>query len=408
MTRLILLLTLLSCGRVLQAQLIKITPEDTQRKHSYVLMRDGTVLRGQVLRQDSSLITVRIKGGDFSFVEADQVLRITANRPDAVANPALINSGAPATVFVLRDGTQLAGKYVRRDSSMITVRKRNGQLTYFEPELLVRVDTVRATLESSGLLPTGERSFANQFSPWLLTARTAYAPEKGRFYYRNTLGLLSEFDYGITRHWSVGASFVLPIPYLILTDYFAFNGFLTDNSQFFSTFSIPIGDRFRFGLSATYRDKPIITGLKRGSLTFQALASIGSSQRNVTVGYGLTSWGKRHLYYFDPGFPSPYYPYMDAIAVPNQSFLTLGIVQKVSPILTLISDNRINLGQQPNFYYDNNGERTSLSFALRLDRRHHAFDVGLYGLVYRDGYKWDDHQVRILPYVGYNLLISQK
>ncbi len=410
-TRLIVLLALLSYGHLLQAQLFKIAPEDTQRKHSYLVMRDGTVMRGHILRQDSSLITVRIKGGDFSFVEADQVVRITAARPDESANPVLIGSGAPSTVFVLKDGIRLEGKFVRRDSTMITVRKRNGQLTYFEPELLVRVDTVRMTPESSGSLSTGERSFANRFSPWLLTGQSAYTPDKGRFYYRNTLGLLNEFDYGITRHWSVGASFVLPVPYLILTDYFAFNGFLTNNSQFFSKFSVPIGDRFRLGISATYRDKPLIIGLKRGSLTFQALATIGSSQRNVTVGYGLISWGKRQVfqYYYDPRFPSPYNPRAEDVAVPNQSFLTLSIMQKVSPNLTLISDNRINLGKEPTYYYDNNGERTSLSFALRLDRRHHAFDFGLYGLVYRDDYKWNgDHQVRVLPYVGYNLLISQK
>lgn len=409
MNRLILLLALLSYGHLVQAQLFKISPEDTQRKHSYVLMRDGTVMRGQILRQDSSLITVRIKGGDLSFVEADQVLRVTAARPDESANPAVGSSAAPATIFVLRDGLRVEGKYVRRDSTMITVRKRNGQLTYFEPELLVRVDTVRTTLESSGSLSTGERSFANRFSPWLLTGQTAYAPEKGQFYYRNTLGLLNEFDYGITRHWSVGASFVTPIPYLTLTDYFAFKGFLTSNSQFFSKFSVPIGDRFRLGLTATYRDKPLITGLKRGSLTFQALASIGSSQRNVTLGYGLINWGKQRVFIYprEPGYYSSI-PYLIDLAIPNQSFLTLGISQKVSPVLTLISDNRINLGQQPDSYDDTNYERTSLSFALRLDRRHHAFDFGVYGLVYRDRYKWYDHQVRVLPYVGYNLLISQK
>ena len=72
---------------------------------------------------------------------------------------------------------------------MITVRKRNGQLTYFEPELVLRVDTVRADLESGD--GAGGGVLTNRFPPWLLTGQTAFNAEKGRFYYRNTLLLIN-------------------------------------------------------------------------------------------------------------------------------------------------------------------------------------------------------------------------
>ncbi|MBD2754205.1 hypothetical protein [Spirosoma validum] len=399
------LFVLLLSPVILWAQSIKITPEDTHRKHSYLVMRDGSVVRGQILRQDSSLITVRVRGGDLSFIEADQVVQISANRPgEAINTTGLTNAPVLYNVFVFKDGTQVEGKYVRRDSTMITVRKRNGQLTYFEPELLIRVDTIRTGIESSESPAFTDRLFANRFSPWLLTGQTAYNPEKGRFYYRNTLGLLNEFDYGITHHWSVGASFVLPVPYLLLSDHYAFRGFLPIYSQLFSKLSLPIGEQFSLGIHANYKDNGFSTRYKRGPLTLQALASVGTSQRNVTVGYGLVSRGKQNGYQYNP-YP-PYGPLPFDIATPNQSFLTMGVIQKLSPTLTLLSDNRVNLGEYNLYYYDM-VERASLSVALRLDRRRHAFDLGVYGLLYRENYKWDGHLARILPYLGYNLIIGR-
>ncbi|QDK79454.1 hypothetical protein EXU85_12915 [Spirosoma sp. KCTC 42546] len=400
----VLLLLLLS-PVVLWAQVFKISPNDTQRKHSYVVMRDGSVVRGQVVRQDSTVITIRKGNGDMTFVEADQIIRISPNRPDDVvrtesygANPTLY------TVFVFKDGTQVEGDYVRRDNTMITVRKRNGQLTYFEPELLARVDTIRAGVTSADGVAADDGIFSNRFSPWLLTGQTAFTPEKGRFYYRNTLALRNEFDYGITRNWSVGASFVLPIPYLVLSDFYAFNGFLPANSHLFTKLSVPVGNQFRFALAVDYQDKlyPYIN--TRGALTYQALAAIGTSQRNVTLGFGLTDRGKRRYYQYLTPYSSV--TPMD-MPIPNQSFLTLGIMQKVLPGLTVISDNRINLGQNQAYYLDNL-ERASVSFALRFDRRRHAFDLGVYSLMYRDRDKWyDGRQVRILGYLGYNLIIGK-
>ena len=81
-------------------------------------------------------------------------------------------------------------------------------------------------------------------------------------------------------------------------------------------------------------------------------------------------------------------------------------MQKVGPGLTLISDNRINPGPYNSFYYDSS-ERVSLSFAFRIDRRRHAFDLGLYSLVYRDNASFYNSRVRFLPYLGYNLLIGR-
>ena len=232
------------------AQMIHISPSDTQRRHSYLVMRDGSVVRGKVIRQDSTIITVKLRDGDLSFVEADQVVQILPNRPtETERQPVPGVLANQQTIFVFKDGTRIGGAFVRQDSTMITVRKRNGQLTYFEPELLLRVDTVRADLESGDGAAGSESVFTNRFPLWLLTGQTAYNAEKGRFYYRNTLAVLNEFDYGITRNWSVGASFITPVTYLALVNFYALNGFLPNNSRLFTKVSVPLGDGFRLGIN---------------------------------------------------------------------------------------------------------------------------------------------------------------
>lgn len=333
-----------------------------------------------------------------SFIEADQLLNISPVRPesrDGKTRPATLS-----TTFILKDSSRVEGRFVRRDSTMITVRKPNGQLTYFEPELLVRVDSV-----ASETAVANSRTFKNQFSPWLLTGLTAYNPQQSRFYYRNTWLLLNEFDYGITRFWSAGVSFVAPVPYLVYADsYYGLDQYRQAAPKLFTKLSAPLGRHVQVSLNAVYQaDQRKVYPSRGGELSLQALASIGSSQRNVTVGYGIAVPKGQRLMYATPIFSSAMPQYV-TVRIPNQSFLSLGIVQKVSPGLTIVSDNRINVGQMYSYY---NRERVTASLALRLDRQRHAFDLGLSGLIYQNAYLGDNKSVRIFPYLGYNLLIGQ-
>ncbi|GAB3794438.1 hypothetical protein GCM10028819_08100 [Spirosoma humi] len=382
------LLAFLLSPTILLAQLIKITPQDTERKQSYLMMRDGTMLRGRIVRQDSSIITVRKSNGDMSYVEADQVISIAANRP--------AERGAPTpsgellyTVFVLKDSTQLKGKFVRRDSTMITVRKSNGQLTYFEPELLVRVDSVQAPTEQSSPPMTVGRSFPNRFSPWLLTGQTAYTAEKGRLYYRNTFLLLNELQYGISRNLSVGVN-VNPFFGSINPENGARETILGATIRINSKLTFPIGEQFRVGVNAIYQpsQKGYLFRLNQ-QLTFQGLMSFGSSQRNATLGYGMR---------FYPG----------NTLNSKVTYVLAGVMHSISRNLTFLSDNTFYL----NPYLGANS--AELSVALRLNRSRHAFDVGALGIVqapyfiYTTGYNYYQPRSRtyVYPYIAYNLIIG--
>lgn len=386
------------------AQVYKITPQDAQRKQSFLLMRDGSVVRGQILRQDSTIISVRKRGGDLSVIEADQVISVLADRSELpVTSPAGARSASPYKVYVMKDGARIEGQFVRRDSTMITIQKPNGQFTYFEPELLARIDTVQG--ESSGDVA---QAFPNRFSPWLLTGLTAYNPGKGRFYYRNTWLLLNEFQYGITRFWSIGARFVTPVPYLVLADgYYGTGQYTGELSQLITKLSAAPGPNFHLGVNAAFQPyrQYDYRGMG-GRWTLQALATVGSSQHNVTFGYGIVVPKLK----FTTSIYQPYSSSMPQIrytTFPNHSFLSIGIMQKVGPYLTFLSDNSINLG--PGYHSDNStGNRASVSAALRIDRRRHAFDLGAYTLIYEKPFLWnEDRHTRFFLYVGYNLLIGR-
>ena len=373
----------------LWAQVFKVSPQDLQRNQSYLLLRDGSIVHGRVVRQDSTIITVRKRNGDNSFIEADQVVRILSNR--AEVNDLASNAASPqSTVFVFRDGTQIEGRFVRRDSTMITVRKRNGQLTYFEPELLMRVDTIRATPELARQNDGTKPQFTNRFSPWLLTGQTAYNAEKGRLYYRNTLLLLNEFGYGITRNWSIGAT-VNPFFGQILTDNSARQTVLGTTVNFNTKLTFPIGEQFRFGANASYQPKQKIPyGYLTEQVVLHGLLSFGTSQRNATLGYGLRFY-TQSIYAWQNKRP----------------FISAGVMHKVSRNLTILSDNT--------FYLNSYSSATAadLSLALRFDRRRHAFDVGAVAtiqpyLYYTTQLVNPGTDVYVYPYLAYNLLIGKE
>ena len=107
----VLLFLLLGPGTLL-AQMITVSPSDVQRRQSYLVMRDGSVVKGQVIRQDSSIITIKRRGGDLSFVEADQVVRILPNRPTETEKQTVTGAVADQqTIFVFKDGIRIGGTF---------------------------------------------------------------------------------------------------------------------------------------------------------------------------------------------------------------------------------------------------------------------------------------------------------
>lgn len=394
---------LLLSGLGARAQLYRITPADQARRESYLFMRDGTVLKGQVLRQDSSLISVRRRGGSLSFVEADQVLSISDRKPEGgLIEAADAGSERPRQVFVMRDGARVEGTLVKRDSVMLTVRKPDGRFTYFEPELLLRVDTVG--VDSTDLLkgaqpPGGD---AVPFAPWLLTGTSAQLPAKGQFYYRNTWLLMSNLTYGITSWWSIGTQFVTPLPFVDPGSTLVNTANVYQaNNRLITQIGARLAPGIHAALLAGFRRPAGFTGA-RGEGTLQGLLTLGEGRATAMLGYGLILTSAREFTTINPW--SSTYPQTVRITTPNRSFVTLGIMQPIGSRLTFVSDNVVRLDNLA--YYDDSNWNAQVSLALRIERPRHAFDLGLLGLGYKENYA-SDKAVRVLPYFGYNLRIGR-
>ena len=238
-------------------------------------------------------------------------------------------SPRPVYTIVLKDGTELRGELLRQDSTEAVIRTKNLGEVRLRSDQIVRIEQ-QDVREPGG-------TYVNLFPQTMRMAPTAFSAEKGRAYFRNYGLSLSQFEYGMTDNWSVGTTFYSFLP----TNLFSFN----------TKVSFPVGNRLRLGVNAQY-----IAARFDGSLEgfgyVQGIVTTGDRQNNTTYGLGATVSNGQ---------------------VSSNLVGTFGLVRKVSPKLTFISENFVLIG---------GGTRVSfagmLSGGIRFDRRRHAFDLAAY------------------------------
>lgn len=344
-------------------------PAPGSQKNYTLLLKDGSVVSGRIVRRDSSNIVVRQRNGRLTYVDLelfDRVIDTPTANPllpvAAVADAPVEDTNEVGNYLILfKDGSQVRGRIVRRDSTTLVIRKRNGEMTYADPALLETVvDPRRTTVE-------------NAFAPFMTLNQTAYTVDPGHLYYRNVWGIYNEFNYGISRNWSIGAS-VLPLAWFLSDAWFV------QSVSFQTKVSVPIGPLFRLGVSAAYQPSRTYEFYKLDDAwNLQAVASVGDAQRSVTIGYGRSSGGnnKRN----------------------RQPYFTLSALLKLTPGLSFITDNTLYTNQYQYF----SGTASLFSAALRIDRPRHAFDLGVLGQTYAGG----SRNPQFIPYLAYNLRIGR-
>lgn len=245
-------------------------------------------------------------------------------------------TGRPVYTIVLRDGTELRGEVLRQDSNEVIIRTRNLSEVRLHTDQIIRI-------EHPGVGEPVE-TFPNLFPQTMRLAPTAFSAEKGRLYYHNYNLSLSQFEYGITDNWSVGTTFITFFP----PAFFSLN----------TKVSFPVSSRVRLGVNAQYaalRFNDIFFGHVFADLGYlQGIVTTGDRQNNSTfgVGWSVTNGNLSH----------------NVIG-------TFGLVRKVSPRLTFISENFVLFGRGVNRII---GFAGLLSAGIRFDRRRHAFDVAAY------------------------------
>lgn len=231
--------------------------------------------------------------------------------------------------IVLRDGTELRGEILRQDSTEAVIRTRNLGEVRLRSDQIVRIEQESARDEG--------QTYFNLFSQTMRMAPTAFSAEKGRVYYRNYFLYISQFEYGVSDSWSVGATFYSFLP----TNAFSLN----------TKVSLPVGNRVRLGINAQYAAIRF-DGFLEGIGYVQGIVTTGDRQNNTTYGVGAT---------------------VSNGDVSRNFVGTFGLVRKVSPKLTFISENFVLFGGGT--LVDFVGV---VSGGVRFDRRRHAFDLAAY------------------------------
>lgn len=327
----------------------QVAPVDTTTgKPYYILLNDGSHLFGRIVRSDSIMHTVRMRNGQLTYVERTLFKAISGVAPvsadstvyysnNARPAPVLSTTTAPGQyVITLQDGTVLKGRVLSQDTSRVVIETQNLGLVHVPVGQVVRMD--RIGLDQRRYLRNGHpaEGYRNLFPHYMNLTPTAFQAERGRVYYRNSSLTVNQVDVGITDNWSLALGVAVPIPVP-----FVLAGWLG------TKVSVPIGSNVRVGAQGQY----YLGGFTLFSAeTFRAsyvqgIVSLGSSQNNVTFGLGGS---------------------LDRDA--SATILTVGVVRKVGPLVTFISENSVYLGQ-------NSNTPVKLSAGVRFDRERHSFDL---------------------------------
>lgn len=374
----VLLCLLLSIPMATFAQKSTISP-DSSRTTFAIFLKDGGEYVGRIVARDSIKVVIKRKGGGLSYLAPSDITRIELYEGKFRTN------GRPQHQITLTDGTIYRGEIEKQDSLMILLRRRGGksilavkEIAKIEP--IVPVVDEETPTSATTMPVTSAGSQNNQF-PWLLYNQTALPLKAGQLTYRNISILYNELAYGffgfITLRASITPSFSGPAFY---------SSTLYTRPSVGGKFSVPIGKIAHIGADLSYRWSertrlgyfyPDRRNQRERNLS--TFITFGSTISNLTFGYS---------------------DLRVASSSDQRQSIDIGFVAPIGRRLSLISDNRILVGQN-SYNYD---RFSQLSAVLRLNRPRHAFDLGILAAIR------DEDKLRLypLPYVAFNMRLSRK
>jgi hypothetical protein len=341
----------------------------------YFILSDSSVVSGRLVREDSSVVVVRKRNGDLTYLEPYQIVRREVTLPRESTRP-----GEGMLAFSLKDGSTVYGQIVRQTPLAVVVRQLNGTQTYIDPGDILSRTSIAPPPDTTITIPGRLQVDLPLAIPYLLNARTAYMPRGGEVFYRNTNVIRNELEFGITNGWSVGVIANPLLTRLFLTSELVSDAIYTNTdfgTQVYSRVGIPIGAKLRIGagVMAQIQSPDFILSTQTTWLG-QVLTSFGDARSHVTLGYTFPVGDNRG-------------------GLLTENALTVGTIQYLSPSLSFISDNAIKVKSSY-------GPVARLSGALRIKSRRHAFDLGvLTSLNTLYSFNYNQIRYRAYPYVGY-------
>ncbi|MCY7357157.1 MAG: hypothetical protein LH609_06740 [Rudanella sp.] len=356
-----------------------INPIDSSRTTFTIFLKDGGEYVGRIIARDAIKVVVRRKGGGLSYLAPSDITRIEPYQGR------IRTQGRGQQQITLTDGTVYRGQIEKQDSTMVLLRRRGGQsilspkeIAKIEPIVGVKNKEQPASVVTMPVSSTGSED--NQF-PWLLYNQTAIPLKAGQLTYRNIGILYNELSYGFFGFITLRASIT---PSYSGSDFY--NSTIYTRPSVGGKVSIPIGKNVHIGgdLSFRWSERPQFGGyfpdprsLRERNLS--GFITFGITRSNLTLGYSDLR--------------------LVSSMIRRQS-ISIGFVAPIGRRLSLISDNRILVGQ--NSY--NNDYFSQMSGVLRLNRPRHAFDLGMLMAIR------DEDKLRLypLPYVAFNMRLSRR
>ncbi len=294
----------------------------------YFVLTDSTVITGRLIRQDSSVVVVRKRDGDLTYLEPSQIVRQTSQKPLPPGQ-----SGDPVTLFSLKDGSTVYGRIVRKTPVAVVVRQAHGTQTYIDPTDILSTGTVAAStaLPSLPITKTSVPDGADPDAiPYLMSGKTAFTPRAGTVYYRNTYLIRNELEAGITNGWSAGVVFNPLFTGLYTTSQPLSEAVYTNTgfgTQLYSRVAVPLGRKVHVGAKLSlHLQGPEYVSSTLTAVLGQVTTTFGDQHSNFTLGY---------TFRIDDAFSFQQ----------EEGWLAIGTMQRLSSSLTFISDNTIRVRQ---------------------------------------------------------------
>ncbi len=347
----------------------------------YLLLRDGSSIRGRIIRRDSIVLTVRQTNGQLTYLEPELLDRIVTTAPPQAPDPAKI----PKQQLTLRDSSTVIGRILTRTDSLYTIELPNGQTTFVETSLISKI----------GPIATNEQEQSARFSPFLLQRWSVVNPRKGSVYYRNSSVIQNELVWGITNYLSVGITYT-PVNW-------SPQGYV-NSLRYSAQVGVPIGPWCRLAASVGYVPyQNFDFGRYTDVLDYQALIGFGDVRHIVTLAYGWQTNGYQT----------------------QRRYIRIGANLQLARRVAFVMDNTLYIGAPPVSIYSYassiyegdiiyygyssyafNRPLGRMSLALRLGNQKHTFDAGVMASLSPTGINFSDY-VNGQPYFGYSLRFGQ-
>lgn len=324
--------------------------DTTNGKPYYILLKDGSHIHGRIIRRDSTMYTVRMRNGQLTYVEKEQFSRISGSAPVTADSIAYF----PQSNYSQPTVAQPNQSTVSPNQYEITLAdgtKLNAVvISQDSSRLVVKTGNLGTVYVPANQVIRMERSTVAR------SRQTGYAhPAEG---YANLFPQYLNFTPTAFQAERGRAYYRNSFIYVNQVDVG-----VTDNWSIGAGLVTPIAFVWA-GWLATKVSVPIGP---RARVGIQAQYLLGSvmlfTNETFSASYvqGVVSLGSsQNNVTFGLGKS------LDRNA--TGSLLTVGIVRRASPLLTFISENQLSL---------TSGSRTSgkLGAGLRFDRQRHSFDV---------------------------------